>query len=179
MATGAGWERGAVAYLRDAQGNTEIIPVFGHDSVAVSLADLPVPGPPGHPLEDPVTLDLFALHGREMARIHTATRAIPPDWDWWEVDDDVRLTLHYDEPPAPSRQHRCHVLATYERRFSRFSWHTQPITGAPVFSSPPFASTFDAALELGLLASAMVGAAWLMVQPYDEDDSQLLVAVFR
>ena len=95
------------------------------------------------------------------------------------ADDDVRLTLHYDDPPAPSRHHRCHVLATFETRFSRFSWHTAPIAGSPVFSAAPFAATFDASLELGLLASSILGAAWLMIQPYDEHDSQLLVAVYR
>jgi len=179
MSTGPRWERGAVAYVRDAQGRTQITAAFDHDADLMAIADLAVPGPPGHPLEDPATLDLFALHGRTMAQINAATRAIPPDWDWWEVDDDVRLTLHYDDPPAPSRHHRCQVLATYESRYSRFTWHTEPVGPAPVFASEPFASTFVAAFELGLLAASMVGAAWLMVQPYDDHDSQLMVAVFR
>jgi len=179
MSTGPRWERGALAYIRDAEGRTQVFPFFDHDADRLALSELPVPGPPGHPLEDPSTLDLFALHGRDMARIHAASRAIPPDWDWWEVDDDVRLTLHYDDPPAPSRHQRCHVLGTFETRFSRFSWQSKPIAGTLVFSSSPFAATFDAAFEVGLLASAMLGAAWMMVQPYDDHDSQLLVAVFR
>lgn len=180
MALGPAWSRGVVAYLRDAQGVTQIIPAFDTDADAVDAVDLPVPGPPGHPLEDPDTLERFALHRRDMQRIHAATRAKVADWDWWSVEDDVELHLHYDESGQPTRVHRCRVLATHESRWSRFTWRSPtPVGTAGVFSAPPFASTLDASMELGLLACAVVGADWLFVQPYDDHDSQLLVAVYR
>lgn len=179
MALGPRWSRGIVAYVRDARGVTQILPAFDEDADAVHPSDLPVPGPPGHPLEDPDTLELFAMKRRDMQRVHTATRAKPADWDWWEIDDNDQLVLHY-EGSRPDPVHRCVVLATHETRHSRFSWVTpQPVGSAAVFSAEPFASTLDASMELGLLATAVVQADWLLVQPYDDHDSQLLVAVFR
>jgi|GEM_PF-1770739 len=180
MFVGPRWTRGIVAYLRDAHGVTQVIPAFDEDSDAVDPVDLPVPGPPGHPLEDPDTRQLLALHVRDMQRVHAVTRAKPVDWDWWEVQDDHQLILHYDDDTRADPTFRCLVLATFETRRSRFTWVSpNPIGHAAVFSTPTFAATLDASMELGLLACAVVGADWLLVQPYDDEGSQLLVAVYR
>jgi len=179
MSLGPSWSRGVVAYVRDARGITQITPAFDEDSDAIDPVDLPVPGPPGHPLEDPDTLELLAMKQRDLQRIHAATRTRSADWDWWEIDDNDQLVLHYSDGRVdPS--FRCVVLATHETRHSRFSWVSErPVGAAAVFRAAPFASTFDASVELGLLACAVVGADWLFVQSYDEHDSQLLVAAFR
>jgi hypothetical protein len=179
MAMGPAWNRGVLAYVRDANGVTEINPAFDDDSDAADLDSLPVPGPPGHPLEDPSTHDLFALRRRDIQRVQATTRTKAADWDWWEVDDDGRLVLHYEQPDR-DRSLRCTVLATHETHVSRFTWRTdRPLGAAAVFQGTSFASTFEASMELGLLACAMLDAEWLFVQPYDDRGGQLLVAVYR
>jgi len=54
MSTGPRWETGAIAVLRNAENVTDILPLFDEDAAEARLADLPNPGPPGHPLETPV-----------------------------------------------------------------------------------------------------------------------------
>lgn len=180
MALGPTWDRGALAYLRDAEGRTEIIPTFDDDADAVYAADLPVPGPPGHPLEAPETRALLARAAPALGRVLSTTRGMVTDWDWWEIDDDVRLTLHWDGPPERSLVHRCRVLATFEPERLRFQWRTpEPLGSALVFQSERFAATVDAAMELAMLATVEVGGAWLLAQPYDDRGSQLLAAVYR
>ncbi|MBO86282.1 MAG: hypothetical protein CL927_13065 [Deltaproteobacteria bacterium] len=178
MSLGPGWNRGVFAYVRDAHGVTEVNPAFDEDSDIAQLETLPVPGPPGHPLEEKSTLDLLAIHTARMHRIVVASRGKASDWDWWEVDDDTRLTLHYEG--HPSRTLKCMVLATHETHASRFTWHSpRPVGSETVFQTPTFASTFDASMEVGFLSCAALDAEWLFVQPYDDRGGQLLVAVFR
>ncbi len=180
MALGPSWQRGVFAYVRDAHGVTEVNPAFDEDSDGAELSALPVPGPPGHPLEDRTTTELLVIHRADILRIMAATRSKSVDWDWWEVDDDTRLTLHGTDPDVPPRSLKCLVLATHETRASRFTWHCpRPVGAAAVFETPTFASTLDASMELGFLCCAVLDAQWLFVQPYDDQGGQLLVAVFR
>ncbi len=178
MSLGPKWQRGAFAYLRDASGATELIPAFDDDADEARLERLPMPGPPGHPLEDTATDTLFALRARDMARVLAATRALPVDWETWEVDEDIGLTLHFADGSV--RKHRCLVLATFEARWSRFTWRAkEPLGSENLFKTPAFPCTLDKAIELGLLSTALVGGDWMFMQPFDEQGGQLIVAVRR
>ena len=179
MSTGPRWDRGAIAYLRDAQGRTEIIPTFDDDADVVVLDDLPAPGPPGHPLEAPAYGELLALHESRMQEVHLRSRQIAEDWDWWEVIDDRVLVLHFEDPPA-ERRLRCVTLATFEPARGRFTWRTDgALFGEEPFAPGTFAATLDASVELCLLATARVGGRWLLVQEVEDGAAQLLVAVLE
>jgi hypothetical protein len=179
MSTGPRWERGALAYLRDAQGRTEIIPTFDDDADLVVLDDLSAPGPPGHPLEDPAYGELLALHEAKMGELHQRSRQVAEDWDWWEVRDDRLLVLHYDAPPS-ERRLRCLTLATFEPAKGRFTWRTDGALFPEVpFQPGSFAATLDAAVELCLLATARMGGRWLLVQEVEDGGAQLLVGVLE
>jgi hypothetical protein len=180
MSTGPRWSRGAIAYLRDAQGHTEIVPVFDEDADVVSLDDLPVPGPPGHPLEAREhQLDL-ERYGEALSEVHAQTRALAMDWDWWEVEDAGGLCCHWDGPPARERRHAGVVLGTWDPRPSRWTWRATggPLLAGPAYETSQFPATFDAAMELGLLTTARLGGRWLFVGEVD-DGVQLFVAVRR
>ncbi len=180
MSTGPAWQRGAVAYLRDAQGRTEIIPVFDEDADVVDFDDLGAPGPPGHPLEDPSYGELLACHEEAIGRIHARTRTHPYEWDWWEIQDDRMLVLHQEENPGAEQKLHCRTLGTFEPRLGRFTWRVdQALFPEAPFAVGAFAATLDAAMELGLLSAARMGAAWLFVQSVDEHNTQLLAVVFE
>ena len=51
MSTSLPWTRGAVAVIRDALDQLEIMPLFDDDADDAALADLGLPEGPGHPLE--------------------------------------------------------------------------------------------------------------------------------
>jgi hypothetical protein len=122
----------------------------------------------------------LAIHRSAILRMMAATRSKAVDWEWWEVDDETRLTLHYTDDSVPSRSLQCQVLATHEGHASRFTWQcARPVGSAAIFETPTFASTLDASMELGFLACAVLDAQWLFVQPFDDQGGQLLVAVFR
>ena len=177
MSTGPRWDRGALAYVRDAQGRTEITPAFDDDADVVFVDDLPAAGPPGHPLEDPSLPALLAVNEARIADIFQRGRAVVDDWDWWEVVDDRTLVLHNDDPPS-ERRLRCVTLATFEPRHGRFTWRMpEAPSPEPPFQPGSFASTLDAAVELGLLTTARMGGRWLFMQPVDDHGAQLLVAV--
>jgi hypothetical protein len=179
MATGPRWERGAIAYVRDALGRTEITPAFDDDADVVVVDDLPAAGPPGHPLEDPSLPRLLALHEARIAELHQRGRAVVDDWDWWEVVDDRTLVLHYESPPR-SRSLRCVTLATFEPRHGRFTWRMEEAAfPEPPFALGSFASTLDAAVELGLLTTARMNGRWLFMHAVDDHGAQLLVAVLE
>jgi hypothetical protein len=184
MATGPAWSRGAISYVRDAQGRTEVQLSFDDDADDTRLDALPLPGPPGHPLEDPGTEHMMRAWEGPMAEVQVRSAAVTPDWDEWEVIDDHTLVLYWGggpegPPPTDTRRARCRTLATYQPRWSRFTWRTgDPLFEDAVFSVEFFPATFDAAVELALVAAARLQARWLFVQPYDESGSVLMVAVF-
>ncbi len=183
MSTGPSWGRGAVSYVRDAQGRTELQTSFDDDADDAGVDALPVPGPPGHPLEDPQTVRLLDAWEGPLMDLRNRTAAVTPDWDEWEVVDDRQLVLYWGggpdgPPPTRSRRLRCRTLATFEPRWSRFTWRTErALFPEAVFGAAFFPATFDAAIELAAVAAARMDAAWLFAQPYDDTGSLLLVAV--
>ena len=180
MLTGPRWDRGVVAVLRDAQGEMEIIPTFEDDADQVQVDDLPVPGPPGHPLESrEYQLDL-ERYAHDLGLVHQQTHATSMDWDWWEVEDDGTVIVHWDGPPSRAVRHRGRVLGTFEPRRSRWTWQTpEPLFVGPACETNPFPATLDAAMELGLLMTARLGGRWLFAGGFDDHGGQLLVAVLR
>ncbi len=180
MATGPRWDRGAIAVLRDAQGRTELIPAFEDDAEVVVLDDLRVPAGGGHPLESRDHQLDMERHAHDLGRVHQQTHATVMDWDWWEVDDSGQLVVHWDGPPARMRSHPCTVLGTFEPRWSRWTWQTPtPLFPGPVWAAGHFPATLEAAMELGLLATARLRGQWLFVGSFGDDGAQLLVAVMR
>ena len=90
------WSRGAVAVTRDAEDNLEIIPLFDEDADGATLADLGVPGPPGHPLEDNAYRDMIAGNEAGMASVHGQTSRRRGSWTSWDVvDQDRALILNH------------------------------------------------------------------------------------
>ena len=183
MATGPRWSRCAMAYVRDVDGRSSIYPSFDGDVDKVSLSGLPMIGPPGHPLESPQTLDIFAQFQAAVEPVRHQTSVITPDWDDWEIKDDTRLLLHYPDAPDEHdrvRGMRCLALATFAPRWDRFMWHVDPpLFPDAVFTTPSFSASWPAAFEVGLLAVARLQASWLFAQPIDEYDKMLLAAVWR
>lgn len=185
MSTGPVWARGAIGYVRDADGRTNLQLHFDDDADQLVLASLPAPGPPGHPLEDPAVDLMLRSWDGPMQELHARSAAVTPDWAAWEVIEDRTLVLYWGggpdgPPPTDSRRARCRTLATFEARTSRFTWRCgAPLFDEPVFGVEGFPATLDAAMQLTLLAGARLRAGWLFLQPYDEFGSVLIVAVFE
>ena len=177
MSTGPKWDTGAVAVLRNSEGGTDVMPLFDEDAAEAKLEDLPNPGPPGHPLETPEYHRLLAEHEAQMASVHGETARLGREWNEWSVsEDDQSLELVFD---SGVRRYRCQTLATFEPGQSWFEWEVeQPLFPDDVFSWAGFLSDFDPAIELGMLATARLGADWLFVQTFDADGSVVLVAVW-
>jgi len=177
MSTGPRWETGAIAVLRNAEGDTDVLPLFDEDASEAKLADLPNPGPPGHPLETPEYINLLASHEAQMAAVHSETAGLGRTWSEWSVDEeDSRLELVFE---SGVRHYKCRPLATFEPRRNRFRWEVgEPLFPDDVFSWAEFSADLDPAIELCMLATARIGAVWLFIQVFDEDGSVVLVAVW-
>lgn len=184
MATGPVWNRSAISYVRNAQGQTEVQLSFDEDADDTQLDGLPLPGPPGHPLEAPETEHMIRAWEGPTAELQLRSAAVTPDWDEWEVIDDHTLVRYWGggpdgPPPKDVQRSRCRTLATYAPRWSRFTWRTgAPLFDDAVFGVAYFPATFDAAVELALVAAARLQARWLFVQSCDDAGSVLMVAVF-
>lgn len=182
MAMGSRWTRGAASFLRDARGAATLRLVFDDDADDSRLDDLSMPPKPGHPLEAPETRELFATWEHGMVAVHQRSARFPQDHAAWEIEED-RLTLHYggdpDEGEQPTRteRRRCKVLATYSPVAGELAWQCDPLFEEAVFSWKRFPSTFDAAMQVGLLAAARIGADLLLALSTDEHGTVLTVAV--
>ena len=55
---------------------------------------------------------------------------------------------------------------------------TEPLFEETVFCWESFLCSWDAAMELGLLSVARLGASWLFAGPLDDGDNTLLLAVW-
>jgi hypothetical protein len=177
MSTNSAWETGAIAVLRNAEGDTDLLPLFDEDAADSLLVDLPNPGPPGHPLETPAYHRLVAEHEAQVAAVHGETARLGRTWTEWAVsEDDQSLELVFESGP---RKYRCQTLGTFEPAKSWFEWEVEePLFPDDVFSWAGFLADLDPCIELGMLATARLGAAWLFVQSFDADGSVVLVAVW-
>lgn len=182
MAVGAErWDRGAVGYVRDREGRSRLFPVFDEEAAIASVDLLPVPKP-GHPLESPEWMKLLAQWGPRMETVQAQTRVQHHDWEEWAVHDSTWLELANglsgDGAVRDLRRLRCQALATFDARWKRFQWVVdKPITKGLVFESQHFPASYDAAMEVGLLATALIGGRWLFMGATDEAGSVLMAAV--
>lgn len=171
MALGPRWERGVLGVLRDRFGNTQLFPAFDGDADEAMLDDLPVPPKPGHPLESPGWTEALARYGPEMARIQARSAAQHADRDNWSIEEG---RLRFDD----GRTLPCRPLATFSPASRRFAWQVhKPLFDGEVWEWRDFLASWDAAMEVGLLACARLGASWLFVGRVDEEGTLLLVAV--
>ena len=171
MALGPAWERGVLGVLRDRFGQTQLFPAFDVDADEAMLEDLPVPPKPGHPLETPAWLEELARYGPEMGRIQARSAAQHADRDNWAIEDGF---LRFDD----GRSVRCRPLATFSPTSRRFEWQVdKPLFDGDVYEWPDFVASLDAAMEVGLVSCARLGASWLFVGRIEDDGGVLLVAV--
>jgi len=177
MATSLPWVRGAVAVVRDAQDHMEFIPLFDEDADAAVLADLGMPGPPGHPLEAPGYQDMVAANEAGMAAVHGETSRRRGSWAGWEVsEDDTSLVLTH---PSGSTRHRCQVLGTFHPNTGRFAWvPSEPLFEELVFQTPAFSATLDAVMELGMISVVRLKGSWLFLEALSDGSDLVLVAVW-
>jgi hypothetical protein len=177
MATSLPWTRGAVSVVRDAADNMEFIPLFDEDADEAVLADLVVPGPPGHPLEGLSYQDMVAANEAGMETVHGETSRRRGSWSDWEVsEDDKTLTLTH---PSGASRHRCKVLGTFHPSTARFSWVSdEPIFEEAIFQTPTFSATLDAVMELGMITVVRLDGSWLFLEGLTEGGDIVLVAVW-
>ncbi len=179
MSTGPVWETGAIGVLRNAEGATDLLPLFDEDAAAAQLTDLPNPGPPGHPLETPEYQRVLADHEPRMDTVHGETARHGRSWNAWEVEDgdgDGTLVL---ESGGATRRYRCCTLGTFDPIKNWFEWQVEsPLFEEDAFSWLAFHADWSAAMELGILTAARLSASWLFVQAFDADGSVVMVAVW-
>jgi len=187
MALGPAWTRGVIGYVRDAQGRTQLFPLFDDDGDVARLDQLPVPAGKGHPLEQPDYGRLLANWEGRMATVHARSARVRPDWDQWTVDGSV-LTLSYDplpdsgDPPRwrEERRFRCHPLGTFVPARSRFTWQTSRRPGgASPFSDPELVADWATAHEVALLTAAGLDAEWLFAGEFGDHGELLYAAVYE
>jgi hypothetical protein len=171
------WERGAVAVVRDALDQIEIMPLFDEDADDAVLADIGIPEPPGHPLEGHQYREMVAGQEALMAGVHGETSRRRGSWTGWEIGaDDLSLVL--DHISGTSRL-KTMVLGTFHPASGRFAWATDALDfNEPVFSTRSFSASFDAVMELGMATTARVGAAWLFIEKMGEGDDIVIAAVW-
>lgn len=182
MAGQARWSRGAASVVRGARGDASVRLVFDEDADQATLDELPMPPKPGHPLEAAETRRLFMEWEPSMVALHHRSAQFPQDHAAWEIDGD-RLTLHYGgdpdegERPERSAERRCQVLATFSPASGEFAWQVEAPFSEVLFTWESFPATFDAAMQVSLLAAARMQAQALLALPLDDNGRTLTVAV--
>ena len=174
MSVGPRWERGVIGFVRDRDGHSALFPLFDEDAELAELSNLPLPPPPGHPLEDPAYRALLASEEHHMLEVHARTHHTG-GWDLWQISGD-RLRLSYG---PEQRTHRCFALGLFMTRHGRFMWQNeQPLPGKlPAFQERSIPADWGAVHELALLATAQLRADWLFVGDL-EDERVLFAAVW-
>jgi hypothetical protein len=179
MSVGPSWSQGVLGFIRNHENQYSIVPFFDEDISLAQLDILPVP-PEGHPLESPGYRRMLGSNESQMAPVWARTHAVAHEWEEWEIDDKI-LKLYFGsiEQPTEIWQRQCQVLATLS---SANIWAWQ--CGEPLFNEPPFnwqefACDYSAAMELGGLCTARLGADWLFVSSVEDSQLILLVAVWE
>jgi hypothetical protein len=194
MATGPGWERGAVGVVRDKLGRTGLFPLFDEDSDQAELEGLPAPEGPGHPLEDPAYRSLKDASEAQFAAVHMATARMGSDWVHWRLGKVAEgstaqgrggVTPRYGSLEltfADGRkvQRRAQALGTYDPKTVSFTWAVeQPLFAEAAYVTPDFVADWDDVFELGLLTTARLGGSWMFVGRVADSLGPLLFAAVR
>jgi len=177
MLTSMPWTRGAVAVIRDAEDHLDIVPLFDEDADAAQLADLDIPGPPGHPLEGMEYQQMIAGNEAGMATVHGQTSRRRGSWTGWEVpEENDALVLQHD---GGSTRHRAQVLGTFHPSRLRFEWASEnSLYDEPIFTTPVFSITMDVMMEFGFAVTARLGADWLFMDEYNDKGDIVLISVW-
>jgi hypothetical protein len=166
-----------VAVVRDAEDNIVLLPLFDEDAEGAVLADLDVPGPPGHPLEGPEYKNRVASEEAGMAQVHAETSRRRGSWSGWTISEDDQ-TLVLDHGSGVSR-HKFQVLGTFHPTAGRYAWATdEPLFADAVCEKPQFSATLDVVMELGMLTTVRLGAQWLFLETYGDDEDIVFGAVW-
>ena len=177
MSTRLPWDRGAVAVIRDALDQLEILPLFDDDADDAALADLGIPEGPGHPLEGHPYREMVAAQEAGMAAVHAETSRRRGSWTGWEISQDNK-TLVLDHRSGTSRL-KTGVLGTFHPSSGKFAWATEaPPYEEPLFTTASFSATFDTVVELGMATTARLGAARLVIEKLGDGDDIVLAAVW-
>jgi hypothetical protein len=177
MSTSLPWTRGAVAVIRDALDQLEIMPLFDDDADDAALADLGLPEGPGHPLEGHAYREMVAANEAGMQAVHSETSRRRGSWTDWEITaDDQTLVL---EQGTGSARLKTRVLGTYHPSSSRFAWATEaPLFDEQLYNTGSFSATLDAVMELGMSTAARLGSSWLFLETLGDGDDIVLAAVW-
>jgi len=177
MLTSLPWSRGAVAVVRDAEDNLEIVPLFDEDADGSQLSDLGVPGPPGHPLEGLQYQEMIAGNEAGMGAVHAQTSRRRGSWTGWDVpQEDEAIVL---EHAGGATRYRAQVLGTFHPARRRFEWADGgALYEEPVFTTQAFSITMDVLMELGFATTARLGADWLFIDAYNDAGDLVLIAVW-
>ena len=179
MSIGPSWSQGVLGFIRNHENQHSIVPFFDEDISLAKLDLLPVPET-GHPLEDPMYRRLVGSFEAQMEPIWARTHTVAHEWDEWEIDGgELKLIFGSVEQPREVWRRRCQVLATLSSN-SKWVWQC----GDPLFDGSPFnwqefICDYGAAMELGGLCAARLGADWVFVSAVEDSQLMLLVAVWE
>jgi hypothetical protein len=183
---GLRFRAGAVGFVRDARGHASVIPRFDEDAEGDVLGSLPVPAPPGHPLEHPSTAQLLAGYRPRMEALQRRTQAVVPDWEEWEIMANREMSLTFGAATTADgqvthksvRRHRCQVLGTWEPGELMWQWEVEsPLFSESVFDLGAFACGLNSAVELALMCAARLEADWLFMEELEPGGTRLFAAV--
>lgn len=181
MASSARWDRGAVGFVRDVDARPRLMTWFDDDVDTKLLERLPIPALPGHPLESPAWQQMRGRFEAQFQQVAARSRRATTDLSRWEVDRAGVLTLETGQPGQAGfdrRRLRCVVMARFEPRPGRLYWEvTEPLFDEEPFNWPDLSCDLEGALEVGMLATARLGADRLFSPTTDSNGAILLVAV--
>ena len=181
MVSGPRWDRGAVGYVRELDARPRLLTWFDEDVDAKLLERLPIPAPPGHPLESPAWEQMRGRYEAQFQQVNARSRQVTMDLTRWEVDRSGILTLETGQPGQAGfdrRRLRCVVMARFEPKAGRLYWEVaEPLFDEEPFTWPDLTCDLEGALEVGMLATARLGADRLYAPSYNAAGDILLVAV--
>jgi hypothetical protein len=139
------FERGVVAYLRNADGTRALALRFDEDADAFRLDELRQPRGEPHPLEDPAYARALAAWDARIAPLRARWTVASGEW-----------SLNGGHLALEGRKVRAVPLATHTD--GRFAWLVdQPVAEEAPFVEPEVVAPFSDAAALALFAAARLG----------------------
>ena len=173
------FSKGALGFVRDANGNYSILPYFGEDSEYAQLDDLPKTqrrtSSRFHSIQN-----LRAKSQQDIQRIQSKTHSIHQDWDQWSIANN-QLTLQYTYPMFTTQHHRCQVLSTFSMQTKTWTWQVEePLLSEPIFVHYSFCFLWMQLWKLGFICCAHLKCDWLLAAEVEgsEEGLHLIVAVW-
>ena len=174
------FRKGALGFVRDAEGQYSILPYFEEDIEHAKLDDLPIPKK-GHPADSIEYKNLRAKSQMQVQKIQAKTNTVHQDWDQWSIANG-QLTLQYTYPMFQTHVHRCQVISTFSMQSQTWTWQVEkPLQSEPIFVHHSFLFSLEGAMELGFICCAHLECDWLLIAEVEGDESglHLLVGVWE